>query len=70
MIPLELCEKFSKSQLDFTNFQNELQKNYIEFTKRMAPIVGVRKGKGPDAHTFKAVQAVALAAELGPVTAV
>lgn len=46
--------------------QNELQKNYIEFTKRMAPIVGIHKNKYSEAPTLKAVHA----AELGPVTAV
>ncbi|VDK44685.1 unnamed protein product [Anisakis simplex] len=62
-------------QPDQHAYQNELQKNYIEFTKRMAPIVGacpVRKvlKATETAHTLKAAHAAALAAELGPVTAV
>nr|CRZ23221.1 Bm4167 [Brugia malayi] len=57
-------------QADQQAYQNELQKNYIEFTKRMAPIVGIRKTKCSEAHTLKAVHAAAVAAELGPVTAV
>lgn len=47
--------------------QNELQKNYIEFTKRMAPIVGIRKCS--EAHNLKN-HTVSVAAELGPITAV
>ncbi|CAG9532753.1 unnamed protein product [Cercopithifilaria johnstoni] len=57
-------------QADQQAYQNELQKNYIEFTKRMAPIVGIRKSKCSEAHILKAVHAAAVAAELGPVTAV
>ncbi|EFO23679.1 hypothetical protein LOAG_04806 [Loa loa] len=57
-------------QADQQAYQNELQKNYIEFTKRMAPIVGIRKSKCSEAHTLKAVHAAAVAAEIGPVTAV
>ncbi|KAM3718831.1 Dedicator of cytokinesis protein [Dirofilaria immitis] len=57
-------------QADQQAYQNELQKNYIEFTKRMAPIVGVRKNKCSEAHTLKAVHTAAISAELGPVTAI
>uniref|UniRef100_A0A9J2PJV5 Dedicator of cytokinesis protein 7 n=1 Tax=Ascaris lumbricoides TaxID=6252 RepID=A0A9J2PJV5_ASCLU len=60
-------------QADQQAYQNELQKNYIEFTKRMAPIVGsgpARKVKSLEGHTLRAAHAAALAAELGPVTAV
>lgn len=60
----------SRENLIFIKLQNELQKNYIEFTKRMAPIVGIRKNKCSEAHSLKAVHAAAVAAELGPVTAV
>lgn len=36
----------------------------------MAPLVGSRKPRIGDTHTLKATQAAAVAAEIGPVTAV
>ncbi|EPB66156.1 dedicator of cytokinesis [Ancylostoma ceylanicum] len=52
-------------------YQSELQKNYVEFTRRMAPIIG----GGGNRHERKEVttgaeHAVAVAAEIGPVTSV
>ncbi|VDK84318.1 unnamed protein product, partial [Onchocerca ochengi] len=57
-------------QADQQAYQNELQKNYIEFTKRMAPIVGIRKNRCSEAHALEVMHAAAVAAELGPVTSV
>ncbi|CAJ0607791.1 unnamed protein product [Cylicocyclus nassatus] len=56
-------------------YQSELQKNYVDFTRRMAPIIGCTNGNGNSRHerkelTTHAEHAVAVAAELGPVTSV
>ncbi|VDN59113.1 unnamed protein product [Dracunculus medinensis] len=73
---LRLCFKdFSKKCADALQKNKQLiqadqlayQKNYIEFTKRMAPIVGgigSRKGKSFDVSPLKTV----FSADLGPVT--
>ncbi|VDM97928.1 unnamed protein product [Thelazia callipaeda] len=53
-------------QADQQAYQDELQKNYIEFTKRMAPVVGICKRKFSEAHLVKATHTV----ELGTATAV
>ncbi|WKX95563.1 hypothetical protein Q1695_012204 [Nippostrongylus brasiliensis] len=53
-------------------YQSELQKNYVEFTRRMAPIMGgtPRSPDHKDPLVTQAGRAVAVAAEIGPVTSV
>ncbi|KAK6060206.1 dedicator of cytokinesis [Cooperia oncophora] len=52
-------------------YQTELQKNYVEFTRKMAPIMGgtTRANDRKDLVT-NAEHALAVAAEIGPVTSV
>uniref|UniRef100_A0A0N5ALW0 Dedicator of cytokinesis protein 6 n=1 Tax=Syphacia muris TaxID=451379 RepID=A0A0N5ALW0_9BILA len=60
-------------QADQQAYQNELQKNYIEFTKKMAPIVGGNSGRktsNTEANSLKTAQVAVLSREVGPVTAV
>lgn len=60
-------------EIIFLWFQNELQKNYIEFTKKMAPIVGGNSGRktsNTEANSLKTAQVAVLSREVGPVTAV
>ncbi|ETN73561.1 dedicator of cytokinesis [Necator americanus] len=52
-------------------YQTELQKNYVEFTRRMAPIIGCNGSHHERKEvTTHAEHAVAVAAEIGPVTSV
>uniref|UniRef100_A0A183FKK0 DOCKER domain-containing protein n=1 Tax=Heligmosomoides polygyrus TaxID=6339 RepID=A0A183FKK0_HELPZ len=52
-------------------YQSELQKNYAEFTRRMAPIMGgAPRTNDHKELVTQAERAVAVAAEIGPVTSV
>ncbi|VDO33129.1 unnamed protein product [Haemonchus placei] len=52
-------------------YQSELQKNYIEFTRKMAPIIdGTTRATGRKDLVTNAEHALVVAAEIGPVTSV